>query len=148
MARRERCKLDASADQERVRGNEQGLGSVAHERGEGDLDVADGTDADAASSVSATKARTCGWNTTGFAANTERLPALMADIVSRRVTVIATPGGTMTSMAAKAATTTIPIVFGVGEDPVKLTSPTICTRSRSTLLLRARIATRRTTNGC
>ena len=83
-----------------------------------------------------------------FRGQYDRLPALIADIVSCRVTVIATPGGTQTAMAAKAATTTIPIVFGVGEDPVKLTSPTICTRSRSTLLLRARIATRRTTNGC
>jgi len=55
-----------------------------------------------------------------FRGQYDRLPALMADIVSRRVTVIATPGGTLTAMAAKAATTTIPIVFGVAEDPVKL----------------------------
>ena len=50
----------------------------------------------------------------------DRLPALMADLVRRRVAVIATPAGNFATQVAKAATTAIPIVFGVSEDPVKL----------------------------
>jgi putative tryptophan/tyrosine transport system substrate-binding protein len=50
----------------------------------------------------------------------DRLPAIMAELVRRRIAVIATPAGNLAALAAKAATTEIPIVFGVGEDPIKL----------------------------
>jgi putative ABC transport system substrate-binding protein len=49
----------------------------------------------------------------------DRLPALMADIVRRRVAVITTLNNTLIATTAKGATATIPIVFSVGTDPVK-----------------------------
>jgi len=50
----------------------------------------------------------------------DRTATVLADMIKRRVSVIATPGSDPVSLAAKAATATIPIVFGVAKDPVAM----------------------------
>src|SRR5262249_22767159 len=50
----------------------------------------------------------------------DRLPELAAELVRHQITVIVASGGPPSVLAAKAATTSIPIVFGIGQDPVRL----------------------------
>jgi putative ABC transport system substrate-binding protein len=50
----------------------------------------------------------------------DRLPALAAELVARKVNVIVAPGATPAARAAKVSTTTIPIVFAIGNDPVQM----------------------------
>jgi putative ABC transport system substrate-binding protein len=55
-----------------------------------------------------------------FEGEYDRLRTTIADLIRRRVAVIAAPGFPPGAVAAKAATTAIPIIFGIGTDPVKL----------------------------
>src|SRR5215831_9970002 len=50
----------------------------------------------------------------------DSIPALVADLLRRQVAVLATPGNPIGTLAAKVATTTVPVVFSTAQDPVKL----------------------------
>jgi putative ABC transport system substrate-binding protein len=63
-------------------------------------------------------ARTSSLNTSA-SGQYDRLPALAADLVKRQVALITAVGGDVSAVAAKQATSTIPIVFGMGGDPIK-----------------------------
>ena len=63
----------------------------------------------------------------------DRLPSLADELVRRRVRVIVAAGGPAPAIAAKAATTTIPIIFSIPEDPVRLGFVTSLARPNSNL---------------
>ena len=69
--------------------------------------------------AASSRVRTSRSNFAGHAVNIDRLPALAADLVRRRVNVLVAIGGDPSPIAAKQATSSIPIVFGMGGDPIK-----------------------------
>jgi putative tryptophan/tyrosine transport system substrate-binding protein len=70
--------------------------------------------------VGFTEDRTVAIETRWAEGSDDRLPTLISELVQRRVSVIVTTGGSRSTSAAQAITTTIPVVFVMGADPIKL----------------------------